>query len=95
MQNFPFKGSIQTSLPNRSVFPEWSDPQDQRLDHSMVSTGFQKKKIQALFKDFFKDIFAVFKDIFSVVPGVSQLRNTEQLNKTLNFHVIFHQVTVT
>ena len=37
----------------------------------MVSTGFQKK-IQALFKDFFKDIFAVFKDIFSVVPGVSE-----------------------
>ena len=38
---------------------------------TMVSTGFQKK-IQALFKDFFKDIFAVFKDIFSVFPGVSQ-----------------------
>ena len=37
----------------------------------MVSTGFQKK-IQALFKDFFKDIFALFKDIFIVVPGVSQ-----------------------
>ena len=37
----------------------------------MVSTGFQKI-IQALFKDFFKDIFAVFTDIFMVVPGVSQ-----------------------
>ena len=37
----------------------------------MVSTGFQKK-IQALFKDFFKDIFAVFKDIFRFVPGISQ-----------------------
>ena len=37
----------------------------------MVSTGFQKK-IQAFFKDFFKDIFAVFKDTFRVVPGVSQ-----------------------
>ena len=37
----------------------------------MASTGFQKK-IQALFKDFFKDIFALFKDIFIVVPGVSQ-----------------------
>ena len=29
----------------------------------MVSTGFLPK-IQALFKDFWKDIFAVFKDIF-------------------------------
>ena len=37
----------------------------------MVSTGFQKK-IQALFKDFFKNIFAVFKDILSVGRGVSQ-----------------------
>ena len=38
---------------------------------NMVSTGFQKK-IQALFKDFFKDSFAVFKDIFCVVPGVPE-----------------------
>ena len=37
----------------------------------MVSTGFQKK-IQALFKDFFKDSFAVFKDIFRLVPGVPE-----------------------
>ena len=37
----------------------------------MVSTGFPKK-IQALFKDFFKDFSVIFKDIFSVALGVSQ-----------------------
>ena len=31
-----------------------------------------RQEIQALFKDFFKDIFADFKDIFSVDQGVSQ-----------------------
>ena len=31
-----------------------------------------RQEIQALFKDFFNDIFADFKGIFSVDPGVSQ-----------------------
>ena len=37
----------------------------------MVSTDFQKKN-SSTFQGLYKDIFAIFKDIFSVVPGVLQ-----------------------
>ena len=54
------------------------------LQSYMVSTGFQKK-IQALFKDFFKDIFAVFKDIFSLVPGVIAVKKYRVTWQNLKF----------
>ena len=47
--------------------PQWVNASGQHLFRYIVSTDIQKK-IQALFKDFFKDIFTVFRDIFSVVP---------------------------
>ena len=47
---------------NEDTYPKW----DVDILHGEYRFPEQK------FKDFFKDIFAVFKDIFSVVPGVSQ-----------------------
>ena len=37
----------------------------------MVSTDFQKKN-SSTFQGLYTDIFAIFKDIYSVVPGVLQ-----------------------
>ena len=64
-----------------------NEPQQQRygigqvfLEYSGLSTRdnqswwvqVSRKKIQALFKDFFKYFSAIFKDIFSGILGVSQ-----------------------